>query len=69
MCSARARNSDPDLANGVARASRVLALASSQQTPSAEPVTIRVVSAPKKGAGDLKFDGKALSEKVRAALS
>jgi hypothetical protein len=37
-----------------------LALAAAQQTPSADPVTLRVVSAPKKGAGDLKFDGKAV---------
>jgi hypothetical protein len=37
-----------------------LALAASQQTPSPEPVTLRVVSAPKKGAGEIKFDGKAL---------
>ena len=36
-----------------------LALAASQ-TPSPEPVTLRLVSAPKKGAGELKFEGKAV---------
>lgn len=36
-----------------------LALAASQ-TPSAEPVTLKLVSAPKKGAGELKFEGKAV---------
>ena len=36
-----------------------LALVASQ-TPSPEPVTLRVVSAPKRGAGDLKFEGKAV---------
>lgn len=36
-----------------------LALVASQ-APSPEPVTLRVVSAPKRGAGDLKFEGKAV---------
>jgi len=38
----------------------VLALAASPQAPSPEPVTLRLVSAPKKGAGELKFEGKAI---------
>lgn len=37
----------------------VLALAV-PQAPSGEPVTIRLVSAPKKGSGELRFDGKAI---------
>ena len=36
-----------------------LALAASQ-TPSPDPVALRMVSAPKKGAGELKFEGKAV---------
>src|SRR5262245_33948083 len=36
-----------------------LALAASQ-APSPEPVTLRVVSAPKRGSGELKFEGKAV---------